>query len=580
MDRKVLCRTACLLIALAAASSRAEGPCQVALEGDLNRDCRVDMDDLNRLASLWLEDVSGQAGAYLPPGIFVAPPEWGGYDFAGCGTLAEPCASIQQGIFRAQAVGRNYVFAANGLYAENLIIANGVDLWGGFDPVTWVRQPLFESGTIITGTLSGSHAKTVTAESITQPTTLSGLVIRGADVTASGANSYAVWIRNCNSHLVLEKNQIYAGRGAEGADGADGQDGTNGSDGMNGQPAKDTGYDCFEECKGLGETPGGSGGVLNCNGVNLSGGAGSDALCPDWNEQHNNCKDCSGSADQYLTFAANGSGPSFGKGGQDGMDGYIDQHCTGGCSLFVPPYPMDGEDGLAGGIGSDGSGGSGAGTSQGTVGSSEWKGYGGSAGTDGVQGSGGGGGGAGGGVEHAGPDTCGWGRSDIGGSGGGGGSGGCKGTGGIGGSAGGGSFGIFVVNSVSSSNAPTVVNNMIYAGQGGAGGNGGFGGKGGLGGSGGTGGAGGQPGTMYWGAGSGGEGGAGGSGGAGGGGGGGAGGAAFGIYTWNVTGTLNYHLWNTFNGMFSGGAGGKAGKSTGQDGTAGTAGAAGNHFYH
>lgn len=579
MNRKTLCNCVFICVVMTFSTVTVSAPCQIPLDGDLNRDCRVDMDDLAWFASVWLQDVSGQPGAFLPAGIYVAPPEYGGYDDPGCGFIT-PCASISYGIYRADETVHDYVFVANGLYNETVVLTAGINVWGGFNPFTWVRYEPDQTGTVVKGMMFGNHAKTLIADSITQPTNVSRLILQGADATSPGANNYAVWIKNCSSNLIIEENQVYPGRGADGTDGIDGDDGLGGPSGTNGLGAKDTAYDCYEQCQGLGETPGGSGGILICGSDNLSGGDGGTASCPDWNELVNNCSTCSGAESQALTFAANGLGPAGGQGGQDGMDGYIDQSCMGTCSLFVPSYPMDGQTGLAGSDGTDGTGGSGAVNSLGNVVSSEWLGFAGTSGTDGAHGSGGGGGGAGGGVEHAGPDTCGYGRSDIGGSGGGGGAGGCKGTAGSGGGAGGGSFGIFVVNTVPSDNAPILVDNKIYAGQGGTGGNGGFGGTGGAGGQGGTGGMGGQPGTYYWAAGKGAAGGHGGVGGHGGGGGGGAGGVSYGIFTWNVTGSLNYHNWNMFIGTGNGGTGGKGGKSVGQAGISGIAGGAASYIYN
>ena len=65
-------------------------PCQLALDGDLNQDCKVNMVDLSWFASVWLSDQSGQTGAFLPDGTYVMPPEWGGYDHRGCGSMIEP----------------------------------------------------------------------------------------------------------------------------------------------------------------------------------------------------------------------------------------------------------------------------------------------------------------------------------------------------------------------------------------------------------------------------------------------------------------------------------------------------------
>lgn len=567
-------------IILLSAAAWAAGPCQLDLDGDLNLDCQVDIDDLAQLAAAWLTDWSGDPGAFLPEGIFVATAEWGGMNLPACGTLDQPCLTIGYGMSRAVSSGKSYVFVADGIYEEIVTVQAGLNLWGGFNPSTWVRHA-DSTDTVIGGGVSGSHTKSLIGLSITAPTEVSGFLIRGRDAVTPGGNSYAVWLRDCSSQLVLEENKIFAGYGAAGSDGTDGTDGQNGVNGSDGQGAKDTDYYCYEECVGLGETAGGAGGSLTCDSVDISGADGAAAACPDWSESVSNCQECSGDEDQAATYADDGLGPAGGLGGLNGLDGYIDEYCNESCSLYVPSAPMEGENGQPGSDGADGGAGSGAIDTQGTVSSYEWIGSAGTNGTEGISGSGGGGGGAGGGVEQypSDPDGCNIGASDVGGSGGGGGSGGCKGLSGSGGGAGGGSFGIFVINTVSGTASPTLVNNEIYAGQGGPGGDGGFGGRGGAGGGGGAGGDGGLSGTDYWGAGSGGAGGNGGAGGHGGGGGGGAGGVSYGIYTWNVTAALNYHLYNIFVDSPIGGGGSKGGRSLGNDGSGGTAGDAANYRY-
>ena len=149
----------------------------------------------------------------------------------------------------------------------------------------------------------------------------------------------------------------------------------------------------------------------------------------------------------------------------------------------------------------------------------------------------------------------------LGGDGGGGGSGAGGGIAGTAGTGGGASFALFIINGIS----PIIEDNVIHLGIGGDGGNGGFGGKGGIGGQGGSGGI--CPGSC-WCFGSAGDGGKGGDGGHGGGGGGACGGNAYGIYTYNVTGTLDYTLDNNISGGVAG-QGGNGGLSLGNNGTNG-----------
>lgn len=296
--------------------------------------------------------------------------------------MYQPCRTINQGLIRAVGTSKYYVFVADGIYEENVTVANGINLLGGFDAMTWVRKEAGQSSCYVMGAASTGNTRTLTADSITAATEVSRFQIRGSESTQAGRNSYAVWIRNSNSNFVLKDNYIFAARGTDGSDGADG---------------------------------------------------------------------------------------------------------TGGMTV-------------------DGAAGTGALDSMGTVISNDWMGFSGSAGADAT-------------------------------------------SGGKGGYAGGGAFAIFLMNSTPSSNKPTLNNNVIYAGRGGNGGNGGFGGIGSE------------------------E-------GVGGGGGGGAGGLACGLYTWNVTGSLSYHVSNSFAGTCIGGNGGKGGKSFGNSGTAAVAGSALNYYYH
>lgn len=573
----ILCLpTACLLAA---------SPCQIPLDGDLNRDCKVNMTDFAWFASFWLEDRTNQPGAFLPDGVYVTSAEWGGSNHGSCGTINEPCASIDVAMQRAQQRVVNHVFVADGTYNETVTLVDGINLWGGFNPVTWVRSEPQLSRTVLIGT-PGPHAKTIVAHDISHQTTeVSGFQIKGLEAEQAQSNSYAIWIRDCDSNLLIQNNRIIAGRGGDGTDGSDGADGTDGSNGQPGVDAKDTTYYCYDECAAdLGETAGGAGGVNSEDATSLNGGNGADALCPDWDEATDNCSTCSSLTANQTTFADGADGdnnPSnFGIGGAGGFDMFQDYFCAGDCNVYIPDGPTVGQDGYNGANGNDGHAGMGASDSTGTITFFEWMGYPGTGGMDGTSGGGGGGGGAGGGVEHY-PDTesgCEFGGSDLGGSGGGGGAGGERGTGGEGGTAGGGAFAIFIANTVPSVDAPAIYNNIITPGRGGDGGNGGFGGQGGPGGIGGPGGLGGT--TDYdWAAGEGGTGGNGGSGGHGGGGGGGTGGGSYGIYTWNLTGTINYHALNTFDGIGTGGSGGRGGRSLGNDGTEGQQGVALNYYY-
>lgn len=514
--------------------------------GDLNGDCLVNFADFAFIADNWLNDYSTDPNYAVPTDvIFVSAID--GNDVAGCGpNCLNPCASIQYGILRAQNDSRQAVYVADGIYAEQITLADGIHLRGGFDPCTWSRQ-LYTTNTIIIGTNTGLHKKAIIANNLTQNTIVEGFVIYGQNNFSASGNSYAFYVLN-SPDLAILNNWIIAGDGGKGANGTKGADGANGTNGSNGIDASDTGSHPCNDSKA-----GGTGGSQTCQGDDVSGGNGGSAICPPDANTQTSAHD--GLAGQPGMGAGGGSGGSGGSGGYD-----YELHNDGTCYTFG--NPANGGDGTDGGNGSDGGSGMGASDSDGSISAGEWIGQSGYSGGNGGPGGGGGGGGAGGGAEGAGAND------QLGGSGGGGGSGGCGGNGGTGGDAGGGSFAIFIIDG----NAPTIQNNDIIFGNGGNGGSGGSGGVAGFGGSGSTGGAGG--GDLYC-TGKGGDGGSGGDGGHGGGGGGGAGGVSIGIYTYNVTGSFNYCDLANNNSFYggqagSGGGGGLSYCSPGSSGTDGT----------
>jgi len=495
------------------------------------------------------------------------------------GTLAgaHPCKTIAQGLARATATGRAKVLVADGLYEETVTLVAGKSLLGGYRADTWERH-LGSTLSTIRGTGGGTHLKTLVADGITTATTVEGFLIYGPNNTQIGGNSYAIWVRNSSSALVIRSNTIYGGSGGPGANGAHGANGSAGANGSPGSPAKQVAANCREECTSAMETPGGSGGSKTCEGSDVSGGAGGRAVCPDFQENSNMCNQCSTQENQTIAAASNGQ-PGAGGGGAGGSGGYdsmIDGGCFGDCSCYVPNGERNGANGADGPDGSNGSAGSGCATASGSVSGAEWVGGSGTSGSAGTHGRGGGGGGAGGGVETYFSSVCAaYGTSDIGGSGGGGGSGGCRGLGGAGGGAGGGAFDLFLVWTGGASSAPVIEGNVFTRGFGGIGGQGGNGGTGGPGGLGANGGASGAGSTATFCAPAGGKGGQGGDGGHGGGGGGGCGGASYEIFA-SGQGALNlsaYKSQNTYRGGGSGGPGGAGGGSMGLPGTAGSAGA-------
>jgi len=480
----------------------------------------------------------------------------------GTGTGNQPCLTIDQGLDRAVALsGRDRVFVASGAYVEDVVIRNGIDLFGGYNPVTWERDIAANLTSIFGANPGSGHNKAVQAVSITATTVFDGFAVYGESASGSSNNSYAIYIQNSDSDLQISNNLIFAGNGSQGGLGSAGSDGL---DGANGAAGSDCVESNTEDCNGTAfEGDGGSGGSRTCSGDVVSGGAGGTTQCP---------ADC----DATAGGSAGQPGTGGGTGGTAGTGSNNWESSNGACTTInTCGNPNEGGAGGDGGDGTDGSlgGGCSAGNSAGSVSGGEWTGVAGGNAGNGTPGGGGGGGGTGGGMDDN--DGCGW-DDKLGGAGGGGGSGACGGTGATGGGAGGGSFGIFFTANSGTTNVPTITGNTITLGVGGNGGNGGLGGAGGLGGDGAAGGAV-DACDQAFALGPGGRGGQGGDGGNGGGGGGGCGGVSFGIYGHNINGAgPNWDSANVFSGTATGGQGGQGGASLGNSGTGGAQGASGD----
>jgi len=361
------------------------------------------------------------------------------------GTREAPLATLGGALTRAELGGFGSIRMAAGIYpTAPQSLADGISIFGGFDPQTWGR----DGGETV---LSGTERLVLAAEGLQFPTTLTDLTIEAANAEdGSGEGSYAVTAFD-TANLRIRDSILRAGTGGDGARGADGIDRGDADDGDDGRSCDDG----------------------NCNSP-LSGGAGGSGSCGD---------------------SAAGGGPGgtggdiptpliFDGNGQDGFDS-ADGNSGGGdggdecfavfpdsCSAGIGGRADDGDDGSV--VSGDGPGGSGEGNAT-AVG---WFGQDGGQGRAGESGSGGGGGGGGGGKAHQPFITF-----EAGVGGGGGGAGGCSGGAGFGGRAGGGSFALYAFRS-----GVTVEDSTLESRSGGDGGNGGNGGDGGNGGTGGDGG--------------------------------------------------------------------------------------------
>ncbi|MEY3012743.1 MAG: hypothetical protein RIT45_1478 [Pseudomonadota bacterium] len=512
-------------------------------------------------------------------GVFVAKTGKKG----AAGSFEAPVASVQDGIDLAKQLGKRDVYVATGVYDESIVLTAGVSVYGGYSANFAFHDADAYETVLVAADPTAVAPGAVNAVGITGKTTIvDGLVVYAANVKATGASTYGLYLRDCDGALQISDSRVIAGDAGNGESGDPGSNGSSGTAGSPGTDAKDlTGKTACDP--GSDQTVGGKGGSKTCGGKDVSGGKGGTAICPAYNTPAKPPL----TAENGTTGTSGGSGNgNGGNGGTAGLDGTIG--ATGNCNVCSPPKDSGGaflsSIGLPGKDGANGPAGAlggGCSIAQGSVVAGLWKPATASDGSDGGHGGGGGGGGAGGGVDVT--ATCtknngsgGFRYPDVGGSGGGGGSGGCGGNGGQAGSSGGASFAAFVIFAKTPATLPTLTGNTFVTGNGGEGGQGGQGGVGGLGGDGKDGG-GDDPKKLAWCAGTGGRGGQGGDGGHGGGGGGGCGGASYGLFSAGADGK-DLGAWKSGNDVVlygKAGKGGAGGKSLGKDGGAGSNGAAG-----
>lgn len=423
------------------------------------------------------------------------------------GTRAAPFRTITEAVRAFRPGVHSAIFVAQGTYVEQVVLLDGVSVYGGYSSDFAHRDVILFPTLIEAAEPTTATRGTVNAENLRARTVFAGFTVRGYDVISrpqpgdAAKNSYGVYVRN-SPGLVIQNNHVVGGRGGDGAPALPGVAGSNGGQGRNGSPTR--------ECN----SP-------LCAGETQSGGdPGVNTVCP-----NGTVGNPGAGSDPTKEPQAYPAGTIDGRGGGNGTYSHSDPSQASLCKYdcIVPGAGLSGGAAQNGQDGTAGQAGTACSSPFGALVSDDWGTSTGASGSNGTPGRGGGGGGAGGCVRNENPATCTVGRrvGDLGGSGGGGGAGGCGGARGTGAAGGGGSFAIFIVGP-----PPTIDGNLIDLGFGGVGGSGGAGGYGGLGGQGGRGG---DNTTVAWCAGQGGPGGRGGNGGAGSGGGGGCGGSVFGI---------------------------------------------------
>ncbi len=352
-------------------------------------------------------------------------------DDANPGTMALPVRTIHQGITLSQASGKTRVNITAGNYSESVALASSVHLYGGYDSLTWVRDPV----SYVTIVYGGSTA--VSGVSVSGAT-IDGVTIHGSDATGTGGSAYGIYLAN-SSGIRIVSCPVIAGSGTQGTGGVQGSNGSIGAPGNYGQPGCENSSFLCETCS---QPQGGAGAGASWGSYGGHGGSAGYNVDPG-------------------NYGQPGGGTGGGSPGVGGTWGN-GSSCAGN---KIPGYPANGGDGQPGMNGGNGAGG----TSFGTMTSSGYSPSNAATGMAGMAGGGGGGGGGG----MGGDDGC----DSYGSGGGGGGSGGQQGSPGTGGTGGGGSFAVWCFTS-----QLEITGCILTTGNGGGGGGGAMGGTGGNGG--------------------------------------------------------------------------------------------------
>jgi CARDB len=166
------------------------------------------------------------------------------------GTRDKPRRHLTDAVALAVKTGRSSVLAATGDYAGTLVVAPGVSVYGGYDPVTWKRSKAAE--TVIEGANDATGSFGVKAQDAVAATTLQLLHVKSPTPATSSGSAYGVDAVH-SPGLRLENLIVEAGNATGGENGQNGGDGLPGTKGSDGAPGK-----CDTAIGGAGGAGGGS----------------------------------------------------------------------------------------------------------------------------------------------------------------------------------------------------------------------------------------------------------------------------------------------------------------------------------
>ncbi len=153
-----------------------------------------------------------------------------GHDAVDCGTRQAACATIEQGVLRAQALSKALVYVAAGAYFGPVTLVAGVTIQGGWaaQGTTWtaVCPPQSQGAVTITG--SPQAAATILAQDVGGTAQLQTLTVlsKSASSVAPGETVYGIQATGSTTKLILQDVVIEAAGGAEGAAGTMGASGS------------------------------------------------------------------------------------------------------------------------------------------------------------------------------------------------------------------------------------------------------------------------------------------------------------------------------------------------------------------
>jgi hypothetical protein len=151
-------------------------------------------------------------------GVFVSP---SGSASATCGAAAEPCATLEQAMDRATAMGRSVIYLDRGTYSEALALRAGLTFRGGYarSDASWTRS-------CATDRASYSRIQSTTEVGVwaeyAGSAELESLTVATLATVPMGHSTYGVFARGTSTKLTLREVEVFAASGGDGQTGNSG----------------------------------------------------------------------------------------------------------------------------------------------------------------------------------------------------------------------------------------------------------------------------------------------------------------------------------------------------------------------